>query len=341
MPVDMNMNTKSKKVIALQSNTIELCAVVQLLADSKHHEFAREWVNKMYKMISKDSLTMISMISQMCLQGMELVEFVLESRIFNDIDKLIEVILEYDNIEFLDKITGEQIGVERIHKIIDKKEDLEEVVSENPWLVRDNTSALEFAFYNTNTFKKKIIQLLKELNNDVFKNKLLELNEKYKESVKDMNIKILIEETKKLVQEAIGKKWPIKEYEEYIFVPSYFISPHHLMIYNKHTLIIVYDMISNRIIKEEKGKTIAHRLSIISNKTRLEILRQIIAEPTYGKVLAAMLDLTTATISHHLDQLKAVNLITEHKVKNIKYFSANIQNIDNLLEDAKNYLYNK
>lgn len=341
MPVDMNMNTKRKKVIALQSNTIELCSVVQLLADSKHHEFAREWANEMYKMISKDSLIMISIISQMSLQGMELVEFVLESRIFNDIGKLIEVILEYDNIEFLDKITGEQIGVERIHKIIDKKENLEEVVSEKPWLVRDNISALEFAFYNTDEFKKKIIKLLNELNNEVFKSKFLELNDKYKEAVKDMNIKILMEEPKKLVQEAIGKKWPIKEYEEYIFIPSYFISPHHLMIYNKNTIITVYDMISNRIIKQEKGKTIAHRLSIISNKTRLEILRQIIAEPTYGKVLAAMLDLTTATISHHLEQLKAVNLINEHKVKNIKYFSANIENIDNLLEDAKNYLYNK
>lgn len=341
MPVNMNMNTKSKKVIALQSKAIELMAVVQLLADSKHHEFARDWANEMYKRISKESLRMISIISQMSLQGMELVEFVLESHIFDNIDEITEIILKYDNIEFLHKITGEQIGIERIHKIIEDKEELEKAISENPWLVRDNTNAMEFAFYDTNTFKEKIVKLLKELNNDIFKSKVLELKDQYKKSIEDMNIKILTEETNELVQEAIGKKWPINDYEEYFFVPSYFISPHHLMIYNKHTLITVYDMVSNKATKQEEGKTIANRLSIISDKTRLEILRQIIAAPTYGKVLANMLNLTTATISHHLEQLKAVNLIKEHKVKNIKYFSANIENIDNLLEDAKSYLYNK
>jgi len=144
-----------------------------------------------------------------------------------------------------------------------------------------------------------------------------------------------------MVQKLIEKKWDVKDLEEYVFVPSYFISPHHIMIYNRKTMIVVYDMRSNKTSIDEKGQVIAARLKIMSDKTRLEILRLLISDSSYGKVMSATLNLSTATISHHLEQLKAANLVTENKVKNIKYFSANIEEIDKLLEDFKDYLYNK
>ncbi|SCZ08448.1 ArsR/SmtB family transcription factor [Alkaliphilus peptidifermentans] len=341
MPSDMDMNVKSTKVIALNSKNIELIIAIQLLADSKHHEFAREWANQMYEKLSTDSLKMLSIVAQTCLQGMELIEFVLEGYIFDDIDELCQTILDYDGIEFLHKITGEQIGIERIKGIVNKKENLNDVIFEFPWLVRENTGALHHAFFETDGYKQAFVNLIKELDNDLFNNKLKELKEKYQKAVEDMSIRIIKTETKALVQEVIGKKWEIKDLEEYYFVPSYFISPHHLMIYNHKSIVIAYDMISDRSAKIEEGKGIASALSVISDKTRLEILRHIISEPTYGKVLAAMLNLTTATISHHLEQLKAAGFIKEHKEKNIKYFSANIEKVDSLLEDVKNYLYNK
>ncbi|WP_192930242.1 ArsR/SmtB family transcription factor [Alkaliphilus pronyensis] len=341
MPSDMDMNVKGTKVLAINSKNIELIIAIQLLADSKHHEFAREWANQMYDKLSADSMKTLSIIAQTCLQGMELIEFVLEGYIFDDTEKLYKTILEYDNIEFLHKITGEQIGIERIKNIINGKESLKNVVAEFPWLVRDSINPLEYSFFNTDNYKNQLVELLIEINNDIFNNKLQELKNIYQKAIEDMNIRIIKTEIKALAQEVIGKKWNIKDLQEYFFVPSYFISPHHLMIYNHKSIVIAYDMINDRNEKIKERIDIAKSLSVISDKTRLEILRHIISEPTYGKVLAAMLNLTTATISHHLDQLKAAGFINEHKEKNIKYFSANIEKVDSLLEDVKNYLYNK
>jgi DNA-binding transcriptional ArsR family regulator len=71
----------------------------------------------------------------------------------------------------------------------------------------------------------------------------------------------------------------------------------------------------------------------------LEILRAITSEPTYGKLLAEKLNLTTATISHHIEVLKSVQLIKEKRIKNIKYFEANSEEIKKIFDEGLEYLF--
>lgn len=94
------------------------------------------------------------------------------------------------------------------------------------------------------------------------------------------------------------------------FLPSYYINPHYVMAYNCHSLMFLYDM------KREDPYSKNHRQKLSS---KLKILRLLISQPTYGKLLSDRLHLTIATISHHLDVLSSAHLITEsrEKIRNI------------------------
>lgn len=341
MPLEMDIVDKKTRAVSLYSETIELVTAIQLLANSKHHEFAKDWADIIYSKLTDENLKFLYLISHMQLQGLEFIEFILNKKIYNDVEAFLKTILECESVEFLYLITGQQISLENIEKILKKEMDLSTVLQDNPWIVRDNLDVLELMFFKTDQFKKQAHDLFKAVYNNDFKKKLYELKDSYSQAVNKVNIEVLRVDPQDLVQELIGKKWKVKELKEYVFVPSYFISPHHIMIYNQNTMIVVYDMRSNKAIIDEKGHAVATRLKIMSDKTRLEILRLLISDSSYGKVMSATLNLSTATISHHLEQLKSANLVRENKVKNIKYFSANIEEIDQLLEDFKDYLYNK
>ncbi|CAN5762833.1 hypothetical protein BH24CHL3_BH24CHL3_02720 [soil metagenome] len=54
---------------------------------------------------------------------------------------------------------------------------------------------------------------------------------------------------------------------------------------------------------------LAHLLKVIADETRLRILGAISAEPRTGKELAALLDLTPPTISHHMRKLTEAGIV--------------------------------
>jgi DNA-binding transcriptional ArsR family regulator len=89
------------------------------------------------------------------------------------------------------------------------------------------------------------------------------------------------------------------------------------------------------------GTELAEVLKVLGDKTRMDILRLASCGPTYGKELAASLGLTTATVSRHLDQLKAVGLIREDRAdaNNVKVLRYEPQILDKHLERLRAYLY--
>lgn len=54
-------------------------------------------------------------------------------------------------------------------------------------------------------------------------------------------------------------------------------------------------------------------MKVLGDRTRLDILRLLSDGPSYGKAIAERLELTTATVSRQLDQLKEAGLVVEEK----------------------------
>jgi DNA-binding transcriptional ArsR family regulator/Txe/YoeB family toxin of Txe-Axe toxin-antitoxin module len=81
-------------------------------------------------------------------------------------------------------------------------------------------------------------------------------------------------------------------------------------------------------------------LKLISDKSKLDILTMIKDNKTYGAELARKLNLTTATISHHMSSLMDCRLVTVETDNKRIYYSTNKETISALLDYLKNLLVN-
>ncbi len=90
----------------------------------------------------------------------------------------------------------------------------------------------------------------------------------------------------------------------------------------------------------EVGNELAEFLKVLGDKTRMDILRLLCCGPSYGKEIAASLHLTTATVSRHLDQLKAAGVVREDRAdaNNVKRLRYVPESLESQIERLKAYL---
>lgn len=343
MSLDVTLDTKEPIIKVLKSKTVELIAAIHVLADCKHHNYAKDRAENMYKRLKeKELLNLLVLISKLNMKGLEFIEFVLDSEEFEDIDKLILSIKSYDDIEILYKLFSEEFSFDEIAEMVSDIKSVDVIIKEKEYTHYLEANNVKDIIKNLDLIKNNIDRLFYCVDNNKFSKQFNDIDIFYEEGIREINYMLMKNKPLDVAQKIMGKKFQrVSDYKKYFFIPSFFISPHNIRIFNKECNILIYDTRSFNIDLKEKSKDIVKALKVVSDATRLEILRQLISSPTYGKILASRLNLTTATISHHLEQLKKVDLIVEERVKSTKYFKANIENIENLFESAMNYLFNK
>lgn len=77
-------------------------------------------------------------------------------------------------------------------------------------------------------------------------------------------------------------------------------------------------------------------LKAISDTVRRDILDMLKEERKSAGEISEKFNLTSATVSYHLSQLKKANLITETKYKNFIYYELNVS----VFEDVLVWIYN-
>ncbi len=341
MPLDMEH--KNSPIIQVKNSlTIELAAAIRYLSNKSDHKLSEKLSSALLSNLSTESLKMLKVLSGMRLQGMELFEFIIKERAFDDVSLLTKRMDTYDDVDFIYTILGEELDYNQIQEVICKKKSLKKLEEEKPSLVNDNIKGFELLFYSTHQFKADLIKLIEEMNNRVLKNKLNSIKEDYSKLNQKIYSKLRDKTPLDVSQEIMDRQFKRTfDFSEYYFIPSYFISPHKLRVYCSDAQMVVFAMEQSEDSVGKIGDNISQVFKIISDRTRLEILRAIIKEPTYGKLLAERLDLTTATISHHIEVLKSIDLITEKRIKNIKYFEANEQEIKKHFDEGMEYLFGK
>lgn len=72
-------------------------------------------------------------------------------------------------------------------------------------------------------------------------------------------------------------------------------------------------------------------LKAISDPVRREILEMLRTKKKSAGEIAEKFNLTNATVSYHLSQLKKANLVTETKEKNFIYYEINLSVFEDVL----------
>jgi len=343
MSIDLEVNTKNLQVSCIISPVVELFSAVQALAEPTHHEFLNLWIIKVLDSLSENSKNLLQKIANFQLHGMELYQFILDLTIYDDIEQFIDQLILYTDIRFVSVFTDECINKNNYDQLVNHELEVKIIEEKFPWLFKDSLHELDCIIFDTTNFKIQFCALLKEISQLVhFKEHLESVALDFEDANKNLLVKLKTKRPLDLAQELMGKKFGrIFDYKTYLFCPSYFISPHKLRLHNESINLIIYDIRNNSIAINQVGEEISNTLKVISDRTRLEILRRLYKGRTYGKLLANSLDLTTATISHHLEQLKSVGLVTEERVKNTKYFSINEEKFKRLLTLTDDYIHDK
>lgn len=83
------------------------------------------------------------------------------------------------------------------------------------------------------------------------------------------------------------------------------------------------------------------KLKLLSDKSKFDILMHLRDQKSYGKELSSILNLTTATISHHMSALLEESMLTISKEDKRIYYQSNTDEIEELLRYCLDVLCNK
>lgn len=79
-------------------------------------------------------------------------------------------------------------------------------------------------------------------------------------------------------------------------------------------------------------------LKLLADKSKFQILSYVHEKTAYGSELAKHLNLTTATVSHHMNALLLAGLVEVSHVDNRVYYTANKEALAKVLDYCKRIL---
>ncbi len=102
---------------------------------------------------------------------------------------------------------------------------------------------------------------------------------------------------------------------------------------NKNSIIYLEIFLNTK--KEVIKVGMSETLKAIADPVRRDILEMLKVEKKSAGEIGERFNLTGATVSYHLSQLKKANLITENKYKNFIYYELNTS----VFEDVLTWIY--
>ncbi|WP_158583937.1 ArsR/SmtB family transcription factor [Salinibius halmophilus] len=126
-----------------------------------------------------------------------------------------------------------------------------------------------------------------------------------------------------LAQQIKGSHYRDEQFDHFLFCPCLFADTHNVFLLSKHSFAVLYNCEQSAFHVDSQAEPLAEAFKVIADPKRLEILRMVKKRPTFAKVLAARLGLTTATMSRHLELLRNADLIREQKIDRVKYIHLN------------------
>lgn len=232
----------------------------------------------------------------------------------------------------------EEIKIEKVKQLIEKPSIIKDMERTYYW---ENDEALEFAerlLMNVNLFKQQLADILVEINENPEFQKLCEDNKNKVQQTLTIVEKLNLEPLAK-AQYIMGKTFRrVHNYKLYYFIPSYCISPNRVRIFNADLCFVIFGSTTSIEDSREKSAQLTKQLKAISDPNRLLMLRMLASNKEYGAKLAEYLGITTATVSHHIEILKKANLVIEEKIGTIKYFTANKEQLNELLRSMQHFL---
>lgn len=339
MPMEVYGDTNEPFIKTFNSPVIEMVCALHLLTDIANHQYEHKWAEETVLKLSSEDLETLETIKLFPSGGIELLNFVLYSKELLNIKSFIKYIGNTDVIDFYYYILNESIEKSRIVKAFSDKKERHRIQEALKWIIKEED--LMSFFDNAEAIKLKTIRAFEAVLECGFMDKIGKCEERMVEGIKYINSFIGKDSIESVLEKISGRsKSYFSGYKEYFIIPSYFVSPRFIRVFSGDKIYIIFDCRVTRDKKEALFQSLSSVLKVIDDKSRMEILRILINNKSYGKAISDMVGISTPTVSHHLDVLKQAGLVKEEKIRNIKYFYADREKLKSVIEDINKYFFN-
>lgn len=338
MPMEIFGESDNPKIKIFASPVIEIVCAVHILTDPVHHQFELKWAEEVISKLSQEDIEALNTIRQYPAGGIELLNFVLDCGELESIDRFIQYIKNSDTLDFYYYILNENIEKTRIYKAFSDIKERYKIQEKIKWLIEEED--LMSFFDDPEEVKRRTIHVFETIYKKGYDEKLYKVSEKIQQGIKYIQ-SFLDKDSIEVVLEKISGR-PRKAftgYKEYFIIPSYFVSPRFIRIFSGEKLYVVFDCRVTRDKKEALLDELSTILKVIDDKSRMEILRILVNNKSYGKAISDIVGISTPTVSHHLEILKNAGFVREEKIRNIKYFTADKDKLKRVIDDINKYFF--
>lgn len=268
----------------------------------------------------------------------------------NSIEEYLIYLKNKDSANFIKKFTEsgygpsnmENLSLDKIKKLIKNEKAAAKFVNENLNFSSDQKWNLLQFYFNPEIMKSEFIGLLEWYYKNIFSNNLdwikveiEKINDNYQEKISRYGLKYLENILSKLIDDPLSGK------QNYIAF-SYFYETRILnsTLDSGESFYLIGFRFPEIFAADEQGLLGSLEIfKALADETRLNIISLLAEKTMYGNELAEKLNLSNATISHHVSKLLMNNIITAHKEDNKLYFKLNknkfkksvLQAVDNLI----------
>lgn len=338
MPMEIYGENNEPVINIFHSPVIELICAVHLLTDPAHHQFELKWAEEMLAKLDKQDKEALKIIKQFPANGIELLNFVLDSGELKDMSAFLQHLQEIDIVDFFYYILNEQIEKSKISKAFVEIKERYKIQEKIKWPI-DDEQLVNF-FQDFENIKSSTIRLLNSIVNSGFQQKLEGIQDRIDAGAEYIDSYIGKDTIDSALEKISGRpKKFFSGFREYNIIPSYFVSPRFIRVFSGERLYVVFDCRVTGDKSQAMLEELSTILKIIDDKSRLEILKILVNNKSYGKAIADIVGISTPTVSHHLDILKQAGFVKEEKIRNIKYFYADKEKLKNVIEDLNKYFF--
>ncbi len=338
MPVDVDSSEAPHETKVFFSRVTELISAATFLGKTAYHDFNKAWVGEIFSLLSEPSKTFLGRISTLNWPTLSLVDLVPMTGIYQDTEKFLAEVERLEPLEFTYILMNQEIPKDAIGKIRDNPNLFSEFYGKLYWISSGSKGVLLSLIQEPESFRASLIRLLREMDNECFERQVQSLSRQYGDAIRNIQEQLKRKHPLALAEEIKGKKLGNRQYSSYIFSPSYFLYTHNIMSYSSDIFYFMFNINAGSAANSQTAEKLASVLKVLADKSRLELLKLIRQNPSYGKELADAMGLTTATVSRHLDQLKTTGLIKEEKADAVKYVSFNEEGLRSIIGELETFL---
>lgn len=209
---------------------------------------------------------------------------------------------------------------------------------------RMGPSSLQSLFADPAGFRGRMLDYVRANRTAAFEAKLRETEGLRSARVREIEAMLAKDHPLQVAGTIKGKVFPRKDYVSYDFLPSYFVGDLNISSCVDDRFVMCFSLSAIDAAAGARSRAKADRITAglraVADPTRMEILRMLRMGPSYGKAIAEGLGVTTATVSRHLEALKAAGVVAEDPAdsQNVKLVSISREGVADLLDQAREAL---